>query len=302
MKVLLLNPPFPEMLLRDNYCCHTSKGDYVWAPTDLLYVSGNLSHPDIEQKVIDAIVEKKSSEKVIAEIEDFQPDVIVALSGTASFVSDMELLAKVKDRIKCRLYVMGNIAAFEPRAFLNKFPMIDGIFHNFFDEKILPFVLNPLHTAKSISARLPDGSIILGEVNYLGKHEIPQPLPPNYSLFPLHLYSTPISLRSPMASVITSFGCPYVCKFCVASGLNLYHRSIENIELEFDEIHRNGVREIFFMDSTFNTSHARVREICELMLKKNYGFTWSCNVHSHRNLNQTFTLMKKAGCHTIQIG
>ena len=301
-KVLLLNPPFDEILVRDNYCCHTSKGDYVWAPSDLLYVSGTLNVPEIELYVLDAIVEKMDLESVENHLRQIAPDVIVTLSGTVSFSTDMELLKKMRENLGCRNYLMGNLPVFNAELVLERYPHIDGIFHNFFDTRVLNHILDPSFLCNSISHRTVNGSFHLGKVNYLEKGQQPSPRVPRFDLFPNEKYSTPISNRSPQTTVITAFGCPYECKFCVASGLNLYNRDLENLEAEFDEIKRNGIKEIFFMDSTFNSILNRLRKICNLMIEKKYGFSWSCNVHSLKYSQRDFELMKKAGCHTIQIG
>lgn len=302
MKVLLLNPPYEEKLLRDNYCCHTAKGNYAWAPTDLLYVSGILNHANIELKVIDAIIEPQTASHVIEKAAQWKADVVIALTGTTSFFTDITLLSQLKSILNCQLYLMGNLPVFNAIKVMREYAIVDAIFHNFFDTKILDFVQQPQHICRSISMRLPDGTIHLGEVNFLLPGNILQTPPPQYTFFPNRLYSTPLSMRSPMTTVITAFGCPYDCKFCVASGLNLYSRSIENLQAEFDEIKKQGIREIFFMDSTFNTSPNRVREICELMISQKYNFSWSCNIHCLKNSAENFELMKKAGCHTIQIG
>lgn len=302
MKVLLLNPPFSQFIVRDNYCCHTSKGSYVWAPSDLLYVSGIIDEPDIETYVIDAIAENLSIQKVVSYISHWQPDVIIALTGTLSFVSDVKLLKKAGELTGCRIYLMGNLPAFNPEIVLRKFSFITGILHNFFDVNIVKVVRNSHYFTPGISNRDASGALQIGKINYLGrKKEFEVPVP-QYHLFPNEKYTTPISYKRPMTTVITAFGCPYDCKFCVASALNLYTRSLKNLESEFDAIHSAGIREVFFMDSTFNAIPRRLREICRLMLRKKYKFSWSCNIHCINFSLEDFELMKKAGCHTIQIG
>lgn len=302
MKVLLLNPPYKDLILRENYCCHTSKGDYVWAPTDLLYVSGILDSRNFEVSAIDAVVENYSHGGLIEDIKFFNPDTIICLTGTLSFQGDIKLLEQVCDHIDCNTYLMGNYPAFHPKEVLLNHRIIDGVFHNFFDVEIEAFLLKRHGHFKSISYRDESGSLITGSINYLDKGELPNPPPPRYELFPIHKYSTPVARKRPLATVVTAFGCPYSCKFCVASELNLYFRSLANIQEEFDAIKEYGIREIFFTDSTFNASIDRLRSICNLMIDKGYGFSWSCNIHSLSFSAADFALMKRAGCHTIQVG
>ncbi len=41
-RVLLLNPPAPDWVIRDYYCSFPSKAKYYWPPQDLLGLSGLL--------------------------------------------------------------------------------------------------------------------------------------------------------------------------------------------------------------------------------------------------------------------
>jgi radical SAM superfamily enzyme YgiQ (UPF0313 family) len=195
--------------------------------------------------------------------------------------------------------VCGNIAAFEPLRFLNQFNFVDAIFHNFFDKEIVQFISGQKITTKSISFR-DEKSIKIGKINYISSGEKVVASIPAIEKFPLKFYTTPLSLRKPIASVITSFGCPYGCSFCVASELNLYHREISNIRSELEHYEKIGVREIFFMDSTFNSSPHRLKELCKLL--SDFNFTWSCNIHAANMDKVGLALLKESGCHTIQIG
>lgn len=302
IKILLLNPPYHDIIVRDNYCCHTSKGTYIWAPSDLLYASGILNVEGIELKALDAVVERKSPAKVKEEIRAFQPDIIVTLTGTLSLEEDMVLLEEVHQELGNKNYVMGNYPAFNSKDVLERFSFVDAVFHNFFDTAILDFIQGKEQGYKSVSYRTAEGDLHQGSINYLKKGDKPTPGAPRFDLFPNHLYTTPISYKKPIATVITAFGCPYTCKFCVASSLNFYFRPLENLEKEFDAMKEAGIKEIFFMDSTFNTSMAMLRDVCKLMIEKDYKFSWSCNIHSLNFSREDFALMKKAGCHTIQIG
>ena len=60
--ILLLNPPYRELIIRDNYCCYTSKSGYLWPPVDLLYLSGILSKvPGTSIHFVDAVAAKKTT-------------------------------------------------------------------------------------------------------------------------------------------------------------------------------------------------------------------------------------------------
>lgn len=299
-KILLLNPPYKEAIIRDNYCCFTSKSGYLWPPIDLLYLSGILKDKEIDLKVLDAIAEKKSEEAVMTFINKFAPEVIIALTGTVSYKQDLLLLSKIKKR---KIYLIGNTPTFNPSYFLKNYGFITGIIHNFFDNRIKDFLFKKNLECESISYRENKNKFKIGKINYLKPlTEVILPNPPQYHLFPLKNYSTPFIQEKPMVTAMTSFGCPFHCKFCVASALNYYPRTIKDLEEEFDAMKKNQIKEIFFEDSTFNAYLPFTRKICQLLIRKKYKFSWSANVHSFNLNEEILLLMKKAGCHTIQVG
>lgn len=97
VKILLLNPPNKTMCLRDQYCCFTSKADYCWPPIDLLIQSGILNQ-EHEVKVIDAIVERITLDSCMRKILEYQPELVVSLTGISSFVSRFSICQKYKEK------------------------------------------------------------------------------------------------------------------------------------------------------------------------------------------------------------
>lgn len=302
IKIILLNPPYSQPIIRDNFCCFTSKSNYLWPPVDLLYLSANLNHPQIKLIVIDAVVEKLSPLKCLAQIKNFKPNIIISLTGTASYTTDLDFLKTAILKTKAKLYLIGNTPAFDPVFFLKKYPQVTGIIHNFFGNDISKYFLEKNYIPNYLSYK-KNRQIITGKINFINKSPLPDLLsPPQYQLFPIKKYSSPLSQKKPFVTVLTSFGCPYQCQFCIASQLNFLSREISDLEKEFDAIKQNQIKEIFFEDSTFNTNPLYTQSICQLLIDKNYQFSWHANIHSHNLDIKILKLMKKAGCHTLNIG
>jgi len=109
-------------------------------------------------------------------------------------------------------------------------------------------------------------------------------------------------IQSPLSSVITAFGCPFSCNFCVASSLKFTQRPIPNVIQELNYLKKINVKEIFFEDSTFNINQGYLEKLLKIMIKKNYQFSFSANLHTFSFNESLAMLLKKAGCHTLQIG
>ena len=108
-KVLLLNPPGRRNYGRDYYCSKVNKANYVEHPVDFVYLTGILE-PHAEYFIIDAIVDKLDPAECLKRILDFQPDVVIFLSGWVSWIEDFPFLAKVKPHLPASRWIgMGDL-------------------------------------------------------------------------------------------------------------------------------------------------------------------------------------------------
>lgn len=302
--VLLLNPPYKEPIIRDNYCCYTSKSGYLWPPIDLLYLSGLLSGvPHTDVHFIDAVATGESGSDIVKEVRRLRPNFIFTLTGTVSFRQDMELLREVRSFLpRSVMFVLGNTPCFEPKRFLSEFPFVNGIVHNFLDHTVRNIISYRYGRCPTLSFRSKEG-ITIGRINPKQKNSIIKGIPPpRYDLLSFSAYQTPLTRRRPMTTVLTSFGCPFSCSFCIASRLDYHMRDTEDLKAEFNTIKKHGIKELFFEDSTFNTNAAYLEQVCRLLIKGRYSFSWSTNIHSFRVTPALIKLMKEAGCHTVQLG
>jgi len=138
-KILLLNPPARRVTFRDYYCSFTSKAYYYWPPIDLLVLSGILKN-NHKVAVIDAIAEglnsKDCQERVIAE----KPDVIVFLTGTASWQADFEFIATVKKAMPAVIIASGGLLLHQGAEFMKRFDFLDAVLLDFTSGDILKFL------------------------------------------------------------------------------------------------------------------------------------------------------------------
>jgi anaerobic magnesium-protoporphyrin IX monomethyl ester cyclase len=116
--------------------------------------------------------------------------------------------------------------------------------------------------------------------------------------------------KTPFAMVQTVRGCPFKCVFCSSpnylttiQGGKLRAHSMPWIERQLDYlVYERGVREVYFVDDTFNWRKSRVFEICALIEKKYPGLAWSCNFEVAHASREMLAAMQRAGCWSIMIG
>lgn len=305
MKVLLLNPPGSRRYLRDYYCSHVSKGNYVWHPIDLLVLSGHLvkSHDVI---VIDAIAENLRSETVLQQIKAYQPDVIIFLTGSVSWSEDREFINLISKK-NTRLFGIGDISLFQPRKTLSSFPSLDGLLFDFISDAVLSMV---------DGAASSSGNGYIFRDNLLDKKIVPFPLKerlnkgievykiprPHYDLFSMNKYHLAHLKYHPFASVLTDFGCPFQCSFCPYERIPYFIREQENLFQELSFLKNRGIREIWFKDQSFGANRAHTRKILTRIIEEKFSFSWSCETRAEFLDKETVSLFKASGCHTVMIG
>ena len=135
--------------------------------------------------------------------------------------------------------------------------------------------------------------------------ELPMPawdlLPDFPHRFQPTLFSYP---RTPVATLITSRGCPFSCSFCdrSTSGKRGRMHSVAYIVGLCRHLVGLGVRHIIFVDDLFTVRKPRVVDMCNAFLDHGFTFSWSCNSHPNLLDFDTLKLMRRAGCWQIAYG
>ena len=109
---------------------------------------------------------------------------------------------------------------------------------------------------------------------------------------------------TPVATLVTSRGCPFSCTFCdrsTSGKLGRYH-SVEYVMEMCRMLAARGTRHVLFYDDLFTVKKKRVLELCEALVRAELPFTWSCNSHPNLLDLPTMQLMKRAGCWQIAYG
>jgi uncharacterized radical SAM superfamily protein len=125
---------------------------------------------------------------------------------------------------------------------------------------------------------------------------------PMHELFTQYNYSMPYSRHKKITSILTTYGCPFQCKFCNSNALRYKERSLDLIIEELKEIKKQGIKEIYIRDFTFTANKERVKKLCKLMIENKFNLAWSCDGRVDNVDEETLRLMKKAGCFLIFFG
>jgi radical SAM superfamily enzyme YgiQ (UPF0313 family) len=339
--ILLLNPPGRENYIRDYYYSHASKGTYNWGPFDLIALSGLLAR-DHRIAVLDSMIEHLSPGQTIGRIARMDVDTIVFLTGAVSWDQDFGFLERLiretgkrYDCIGC-----GDILFAEDRKFLEKFDFLKACVLDFTSGDLAewlagrtgcqpvrsgqqgrfetgcqpvrsgqqdrvetgcqPVLRQGNSTYSALSYKTPDG-VIVPATRRFSRERFALPLP-RYDLFPYRRYRIPHGRRTPYAGVLASYGCPYHCDYCIGGELGFKLRDLDNLLDELAYLRGIGIRELWFKDLVFGAPREHYEPLLEAMLARDLKFTWVCLSRANVLNEPLLALMKRAGCHTIQLG
>lgn len=269
--------------------CQSAGKNFVRAPEELLYLSGQLARENIEFAVCDARAERLSARAVQERVADFRPNVCVLLSDSNRTGEDLSLLYKWQKESGFSICLIGNSVAERAREILSDHLFIDAIFHESFSPETVSFLQNSESKPKTISFRRNDGSLGIGNriaISASSDADFISVPSPEFGRFPMQLYATPLSTRKPCTTMVTQ--------------TEFLQRSLANLEQEFEALAKQGIREICFMDNAFNLDENRLQAICESLIRQRYRFVWTCSALVESANVADLHIMRRAGCSGVR--
>ncbi len=297
-RVLLLNPPGRDLYIRDYFCSKTTKSNYLFHPIDLVVLSGVLAERhDIE--VLDAIAERLSETEAVRRVVASRPDAIVTLVGAVSWEEDRVFLEEARRATGARVFAIGDVLHEGGEDVLADEPWLDGCFQSFANGDALALVEERTEDLADACVRLGSEIVRRRAPKPRGMYRIPVP---RHDLFPRRGYSFSFARRAPFATVLTDYGCPYPCTFCVIGTLGFATRPVDDVLEELRFLRGLGVRDLFVMDQTFGIVRERALALCEAMERERFDFGWTTYARPDLADDELLRAMRRAGCHTVMMG
>ena len=187
-RVLLLNPPFDQLCIRDQFCSHLSKGTCYCQPVALVLLSGRLAEDGYELHVIDAVVERLDDAQTLQRVQAFAPQVVIFLTGCDSFDRDIAFVDQLKSNGVTTAIGIGDILREKGMELLADNPSMDACLFHYLIHGVDTLLKGDLDHATNMLVRDEDG------VPFVADHKRSKMFPspkPRYELFPLRRYRMP---------------------------------------------------------------------------------------------------------------
>jgi anaerobic magnesium-protoporphyrin IX monomethyl ester cyclase len=310
-RIVLLEPPY---VFWDRAMDRIRDGEESVTGWGVLVLAAVANQHGHEVAIVDAKGGGITLDEATARVTELRPDVLGVSATTISINNGARIAAAVKAKMPHVTTVVGgpHVSAV-PEATLRAFPEFD---YGVSGEGEIAFfaLLDALAKGESaadvtgVISRNGDGSVHANcRAPYLDDLDS-LPFPAWDVLgdaFPHRFGPSIFNYRcTPMATLVTSRGCPFSCTFCdrsTSGKLGRYH-SVDYVMEMCRMLAKRGARHVIFYDDLFTVKKKRVVELCEAMVRARLPFTWSCNSHPNLLDLQTMRLMKRAGCWQIAYG
>jgi len=251
----------------------------AYPPLGLLYISSVLEKLGVEVKILDYDVDKLNDSALLSSIKDFRPNIIGMTSTTPIINEAFRLADLIKSNFEINIILGGIHPTLVPDECISHHS-VDFVVKGEAEDTIRDFILETVSGGKDFSNVKGLFYKQEGKFYFTGERNLIEdldkiPFPARHLLNNFLGYKPPDAEHLPVASIMTTRGCPGRCTYCCTQNIfkDRYRmRGIENVLEEIDDIiKRFKVREIHIADDALNINKIRTMQLCEAIRKRNYN-------------------------------
>ncbi len=309
-KIIFVNPPYERIAPGYEFVKHVTNRS---PSLGLLYLAASAREAGYQATIIESDIENLTPEQVTERLIQQGP----AFIGITLFTVGVWQAAQVAGACKrelpdCKIIVGGPHISSMSMETMQRFPEFDiAVIHE--GEAVLPELLaqlkssSDLNNVKGIIFRHGQDIVKTAPAPSINDLDsLPMPawdLLPNFpDAYLPAIFDYP---RGPVATMVASRGCPFLCKFCDTStfGAQVRANSPETVFNIMRHLHEHyGIQHIQFVDDLFLASRVRTLQLCDLIIENKLNISWGCTARVDTVKPDVLRRMKQAGCWEISFG
>ncbi|MFH2047104.1 MAG: radical SAM protein [Pseudomonadota bacterium] len=285
MKILLVNPSFTGVY--GNFS-PAAKIGVLYPPLGLASLAANIEG-DHETKIIDL----ELNPNLLDTLKSFKPD-IIGVTFTTPLVNQAFDLFQIVKKHSAYIWTVagGPHCSAVPESVISS-PFVDTVIPGEGEVAFNKFLKSP---ARGIMAQEP----LIKDLDSISF--------PNRDLLDnqKYVWSVPGKGIQPMATIMTSRGCPFKCIFCsqkVIFGNHVRYRGVPGIIEELKMvIDKYNIRHFSFLDDTLGLNHERTINLCDSIIKEKLNITFEGYTRVNVVTLDLLKKLKQAGLNRISFG
>ena len=279
-------------------------------PIGLGYLAAVLKEHGHQVEIIDCAIQKESYSQIISQVKQSNPDV-VGITALSSYYDGMRKLAHRFQELGIPV-VLGGVHASSLPEFSLRDCKADFVVSGEGEYTTLELIQKwqDEETRKKVKgiAYIENGKFKTNPKREPIQNLDEIPFPAWDLISPLNYPPIPhgrVMKRYPLASILTTRGCPFSCSYCASTqfwGGNFRRRSSQNVADEIEYlVDKFGVREIHIWDDNFTLIKKHVIGICREVLRRKLDLKFSCpNGVRIDSLNkEILQIMKRVGFYSL---
>jgi anaerobic magnesium-protoporphyrin IX monomethyl ester cyclase len=307
MRILLINPPRHlgrTPVSREDRC--EAPIPNVVPPMGLVYLATWLLEKRYDVELIDANGHNLSNEKLEALIAAKKPDCVILKATPETFYNDVKV-ADVSKKVNSdvqTILICWTLSTLYGDV-LQRAASVDYYITDFYYERPILEILSGKEREKIAGIAFREGdTVVATEPTHDPAQFSSLHLPAWHLIKDFSIYWLQVPSISPWTFVMSIKGCGMGCTFCAISDIKPSFRDTNAVVDEIDYlVTERGLRYISFFDATFNTSRARVFNLCNELIAR--GLDKKCRWYAYARASITkeeAQAMREAGCRGISIG
>jgi anaerobic magnesium-protoporphyrin IX monomethyl ester cyclase len=303
MRLLLVRPP-ARNTIETEVPKAVEAENTSYPPLALLalatWLRANSSH---EVAILDAQLEDLEPAAITRRIQDYQADVVGITTFTVQLVDVQRTVQAARAAPCVHHVVLGGPHCNDFPAEARALPGISAVVRGEGQRPLL--ALLDAWQAGASPADIP--GVMLDPAGPVPEHVVlsddldAYPIP-DRSLVDYKRYTDLLGTGGLFTTVVTSRGCPHQCSFCNTPRLKFHSASPARICDELEACIALDIRDIYFVDDTFNVTNKRVHALCDEILARRIELSWTARMRVNGVDRALIEKMKAAGCGRIQFG
>lgn len=305
MKILLINPPVKNTISLE-MPLFVRQNEGLFPPMGLMYLASSLrNNIDCDVRVLDMAVEDMDEDGFRRYVNFFCPDVAGIGIYTHNLIDAIGVADELK-KINKNIHVCagGPHVAIFPEETINISSIDSAIAGE--GEKIFSELVKGIRDGRALGEI---SNIFFKNNGRVFKTETEKGLPdvnrlpfPDRTVVNNKKYFSILGRGGLSATIISSRGCPYRCSFCSTPRGYYRARSPGNVVDEMEKCLEAGIKEMHFIDDTFNADPDRAVKICDEIKRRRLKVSWSFRGRIDKITENLLKAAKQAGCYRVHLG
>ncbi len=303
MRLLLIRPP-ARNTIETEVPKAVEAENTSYPPLALMALATWLrEHSTHEVSILDAQLEDLEPAAITQRVQDFGAEVVGITTFTVQLVDVLETVRAAQRAASVKHVVLGGPHCNDFPAIAAGLPGVSAVVRGEGQQPLA--ALLDAWAAGDEPSDIP--GVMLGPDDPVPEHAVlsndldDYPVP-DRTIVDYRQYSGLLGTGGLFTTVVTSRGCPHQCTFCNTPRLKFHSASPARICDELEACIALDIRDIYFVDDTFNVTNKRVHALCDEILARRLELTWTVRMRVNGVDRPLIEKMKAAGCTRIQFG